>query len=57
MTYKLRDKKKRNQEIYDYYKEHPDYTMREIGEYFKLSGARIHIILKPFKEAEANAKL
>jgi predicted DNA-binding protein YlxM (UPF0122 family) len=49
MGYKIRDKKKRNQEIWEYYKLHPDYTMREIGETFGISGARVHVILKGFK--------
>jgi hypothetical protein len=57
MTYKLREKKKRNEEIWEYYKAHSDYTVKEIGEYFHLSGARIHVILKPFKMSQANAKL
>jgi hypothetical protein len=52
LTYKLRDKKKRNEEIWEYYKAHPDFTMREMGETFNLSGTRIFIILQAFKEKE-----
>jgi hypothetical protein len=48
MTYKLRDKKKRNQELYNYYLAHEKegYTYKEIGEFFHVSAARAFTIVK-----------
>ena len=51
MVYKLRDKRKRNEQLIRYSKENPELTMREIGAVFGLSGQRVHVILSKAKEA------
>ena len=40
MTYKLRDKAKRNKRLYQFWKEHPDWTYDSIGAVFHISGQR-----------------
>lgn len=49
--YKLRDMRKRNREIYQYYIDNKDkeFTYREIGEHFGLTGARVFAIIKAEK--------
>jgi predicted DNA-binding protein YlxM (UPF0122 family) len=55
LTYKLREKKKRNQELFDYYELHKkeDYTFKEIGEHFNISAARAFEIIKQMKKVNA----
>lgn len=44
--FRLRDKRKRNEEIRRFKEEHPELTLREIAEKFNLSFQRISVILK-----------
>jgi hypothetical protein len=51
MQYKLRDKRKRNKEVYQYYLDNQknELTYKEIGEHFELTGARVFEIIRKEK--------
>jgi len=46
MTYKIRLKAKRNEQLIVYRKANPELTLAEIGEAFGISRQRVHQILK-----------
>ena len=52
MTYKLRDKRKRNRDLYQFYLDtkEKELTFREIGEKFGMTGARAFTIIKKEEE-------
>lgn len=52
MQYRLRDKKKRNLEMYEYLKANPDITYDEVGEKFQVTGSRAFAIIKSLKAKE-----
>ena len=50
MNYKLRDKQKRNERLYQFWLSHQDWTYQAIGSVFHISGARAWDIIKRIKE-------
>ena len=49
MSYKLRDKRKRNERLYQFWREHRDWTYISIGAVFHISGVRAWQIIKEEK--------
>jgi hypothetical protein len=45
MQYRLRDKRKRNEEIRKFHKDNPDITEQEIGVMYSISHQRVSVIL------------
>jgi hypothetical protein len=52
MSYRLRDKKKRNEEMYQYWKLNQELTYDEIGEKFEVTGSRAFAIIKKLKDKD-----
>jgi hypothetical protein len=54
MGYKqqLKRKQKGYARLYKYHLEHPDISFRDLGEIFKITGARVGQILKAMREKE-----
>jgi len=48
MSYKLRDKKDRNERLLKYRHEHPDITLKSLGRIFKIGESRVCQILKKY---------
>ena len=44
--YRIRDLRKRNEDIREFHKKNPELTLRELAAIFKLSHQRIHEILR-----------
>jgi DNA-directed RNA polymerase specialized sigma subunit len=45
MKYERVTKTKRNNEIKEYYKQHPELSLEEIGKLYGISGSRVHQIV------------
>jgi len=50
MTYKLRDKRDRNERLIKYHLERPDITMKSLGRIFRISESRVSQLLKRIKD-------
>ena len=51
-----KEKKERNQRLYQYWMDHPNMTQRAIGKVFRISHVRVHkIIIKRQKELKKEA--
>ena len=42
----MSDKNERNKRLVEFAKQHPTYTIRALAKIFRISGARVHQILK-----------
>lgn len=49
MQYRIRDKKKRNMEMYEYSVANPELTYDEIGEKYNVTGSRAFAIIKSIR--------
>ena len=49
MKYKLKAKQKRNEKLYRFWVEHPDWTLKSIGAVYHISATRVCVIINNMK--------
>lgn len=57
MGYKLRDKRQRNREMFEFWKTGQELTYDEVGEKFNVTGSRAFAIIKSMLKKEEKAKV